>query len=158
MILKDNSVLQQFFRDFVPSSKNTCSEEFTRTCRGRAFFIVGWRSRIPYRKPRTHRLRTLHYPHVDPHENPVLNADIIILKKNRSPDATYWRRSIFQTPNVVHDDPRVRRRMYHRHGDRFYNPQASKRVNFHAQSSCVYFVDERFQSLVQHVWRFDPSA
>jgi hypothetical protein len=47
-------VLQQFFRDFVPPSKNTCSEEFFTNLPKVAHFIVGWRvSRDPYRKLRT---------------------------------------------------------------------------------------------------------
>jgi hypothetical protein len=65
-----DSVLQQFFRDFVPKKRVLKSSR--EPARGRAFHRVGWRSRIPYRKPRTHRLRTLHYPHVDPHGKPRL--------------------------------------------------------------------------------------
>jgi hypothetical protein len=89
-------VLQQFFRDFVPPSKNTCSEEFFTNLPKVAHFIVGYVYGIPYRKPRTHRLRiTLHYPHVDPHENPVLNADTLSFKIVHQMQP-YWRRHFHQ--------------------------------------------------------------
>jgi hypothetical protein len=91
------------FETSSQSSKNTCSEEFTRTCQV-AHFIV-WDgvhgSHIVNHEPIVY---VPYYPHVDPHGNPVLNADIIMFEKSFTRCNLLETFYLSNTRNVVRDD------------------------------------------------------